>query len=156
MKTTLRLTVAAFVGLATWGFLLATGQVVELHTEPFKTGFLLGAEFLTAFSLVVGGFGLWMSKKWALRAGLAALGMLLYCTIFSTGVFGQAGNTPAIENQQCPDPGDAPRGTRQILGASGRRQVDHLRSRVAGYGETAQCRPKSHQEHTADDDILPG
>lgn len=84
-----------FAMLATWGFLLATGQVVELHTEPFKTGFLLGAEFLTAFSLVVGGFGLWMSKKWALRAGLAALGMLLYCTIFSTGVFGQAGNTPA-------------------------------------------------------------
>jgi hypothetical protein len=81
--------------LAVWGILLATAQFVDLRTRPYEDGFLLGAEFLTAFSLIVGGFGLLMGKKWGLRTELAALGMLLYCTVFSTGVFGQAGNAPA-------------------------------------------------------------
>lgn len=82
--------------LAVWGFLLATGQVVELQTSPFQAMFLLGAELLTAVSLILGGFGLLTGKTWGLRADLVALGMLLYCTIFSIGVFGQAGNAPAI------------------------------------------------------------
>jgi hypothetical protein len=81
--------------LVVWGILLATGQVVELRTEPFGTVFLLGAEFLTATSLLAGGFGLLTRKNWGLRADLAALGMLLYCTVFSIGVFGQQGNIPA-------------------------------------------------------------
>ena len=34
-------------------------------------------------------------KSWGIRADLAALGMLLYCALFSIGVFGQAGNIPA-------------------------------------------------------------
>jgi hypothetical protein len=54
----------------------------------------LAAEFLTAVSLILGGFGLLAGKSWGLRADLAALGMLLYCTIFSTGALG-AGNAPA-------------------------------------------------------------
>jgi hypothetical protein len=81
--------------LAVWGILLASGQVVELESSPFETVFLLIAEFLTAVSLILSGFGLLTGKTWGIRANLAALGMLLYCTIFSTGVFGQAGNTPA-------------------------------------------------------------
>jgi hypothetical protein len=81
--------------LAVWGILLASGQVVELQTEPFGTIFLLGAEFLTAFSLLIGGVGLLTGRSWGLRADLAALGMLLYCTVFSVGVFGQQGNLPA-------------------------------------------------------------
>lgn len=81
--------------LVVWGILLGTGQVVELRTIPFEEGFLLGAEFLTAVSLILGAFGLLTGKSWGLRADLAALGMLLYCTVYSTGVFGQAGNTPA-------------------------------------------------------------
>ena len=75
-----------------WGILLVTGRVVELRTEPFGTIFLLGAEFLTSISLLIGGFGLLSSKSWGLRTDLAALGMLLYCTVFSIGVFGQQGN----------------------------------------------------------------
>ena len=78
-----------------WGILLVTGRVVELRTEPFGTIFLLGAEFLTSISLLIGGFGLLSSKSWGLRTDLAALGMLLYCTVFSIGVFGQQGNIPA-------------------------------------------------------------
>jgi hypothetical protein len=80
--------------LVVWGFLLATGQVAELRTSPFETLFLLGAEFLTATALLIGGFGLVTGKCWGLRADLAALGMLLYCTIFTTGVYGQSGNLP--------------------------------------------------------------
>lgn len=78
-----------------WGILLTTGQVVELQIIPFETMFLLGAEFLTAISLTVSGLGLLTGKNWGLRANLAALGMLLYCTVFSIGVFGQQGNIPA-------------------------------------------------------------
>jgi hypothetical protein len=78
-----------------WGTLLFTGQIVELQTEPFGTIFLLGAEFLTAIALLIGGFGLLTDRNWGLRADLAALGMLLYCTVFSIGVFGQQGNLPA-------------------------------------------------------------
>lgn len=81
--------------IAVWGVLLATGQIVELHTQPFGTIFLLGAEFLTALSLLIGGYGLLTGKNWGLRADQAALGMLLYCTVFSIGVFGQQGNIPA-------------------------------------------------------------
>jgi len=80
---------------AVWGVLLANGQVVELHTQPFGTIFLLSAEFLTAGSLLIGGSALLTGKNWGLRADLAALGMLLYCTVFSIGVFGQQGNVPA-------------------------------------------------------------
>ncbi len=81
--------------LAVWGVLLATGNVVELRSTPYQAGFLLGAEFLTAFALIFGGFGLLAGKKWGLKAELAALGMLLYCTVYSIGFFSQAGNIPA-------------------------------------------------------------
>jgi hypothetical protein len=81
--------------LVVWGILLATGQFPELRSKPFEARFLLGAEFLTATALLLGGFGLLTGKSWGLRADLAALGMLLYCAIFSTGAFGQARNLPA-------------------------------------------------------------
>lgn len=81
--------------LVVWGILLATGKVVELRTSPFQAIFLLGAELVTAVSLILGGFGLLTGTLWGLRADLAALGMLLYCAVFSIGFFGQAGNAPA-------------------------------------------------------------
>ena len=81
--------------LVVWGILLTTGQFIELRTSPFEAVFLLVAEFLTAVSLILGGFGLLTGKSWGLRTDLTALGMLLYCTVYSTGIFGQAGNAPA-------------------------------------------------------------
>jgi hypothetical protein len=81
--------------LVVWGILLTTGQVVELQTTPLEASFLLGAEFLTATALLIGGLGLLTEKGWGLRADLAALGMLLYCAVYSIGVFGQSGDTPA-------------------------------------------------------------
>ena len=43
----------------------------------------------------MGGFTLLARKNWGLQIDLTALGMLLYCVVFSTGVFGQAGDAPA-------------------------------------------------------------
>ncbi len=77
--------------LATWGVLLFTGGVPELYTLPLETSLLLTAEFLTAFSLIAGGIGLLSSRKWGMTLTLVALGMLLYCVIFSAGTFGQQG-----------------------------------------------------------------
>ncbi len=81
--------------LIVWGVLLGTGTVPELKTTPMEAGFLLAAEFLTASSLILGAFALLSGKVWGSNMDLAALGMLLYCTVYSVGVFGQAGNLPA-------------------------------------------------------------
>lgn len=81
--------------LVVWGILLVTGNVTELRTSPFQAVFLLAAELLTAVTLILGGAGVFARKSWGLRTDLAALGMLLYCALFSVGVFGQAGNVPA-------------------------------------------------------------
>ena len=78
-----------------WGTLFLTGQVPEIRTEPIGTGFLLAAEFLTAGALLLGGLGQLAHQAWSQRVEAIALGMLLYCSLFSIGVFGQAGNPPA-------------------------------------------------------------
>lgn len=80
--------------LSTWVVLFALGQVPELFTSPFKTALLLVAEALTGLALIVGAYGLLARKAWGLKLQLVALGMLLYCTIFSCGELGQ-GNPPA-------------------------------------------------------------
>jgi hypothetical protein len=81
--------------MATWVILFGLGQVPEIATQPFETWMLLVAEFLTGLALVFGGYALLSRRRWGLRLELAALGMLLYCTVYSTGVFGQQGNFPA-------------------------------------------------------------
>lgn len=87
-----------FCGLAmlgVWAMLLLSGQVTELTTAPVEASFLLAAEFATATALLAGGYGLLRGRAWGARAEVAALGMLLYCTIYSIGVFGQQHNLPA-------------------------------------------------------------
>ncbi|MGE5124589.1 MAG: hypothetical protein ACM3H7_08725 [Acidobacteriaceae bacterium] len=84
-----------FAMLAVWVILLATGQVVELRTTPIEASFLLVAEFLTAIILILGGTGVLTRKPWGLRTEMVALGLLLYCAVYSIGVFGQGGNAPA-------------------------------------------------------------
>ena len=81
--------------LVVWTVLLATGQVVELRTTPLEAMALLCAEFITAGFLILGGCGALTNKTWGLRTELVALGALLYCAVYSIGVFSQAGNTPA-------------------------------------------------------------
>ena len=84
-----------FAQMATWAVLFSLGKVPEIVTQPFGTWLLLVAEFLTGLTLVFGGYALLIRRTWGLHLELAALGMLLYCTIYSTGVFGQLGNIPA-------------------------------------------------------------
>jgi len=50
--------VVGFLMLAMWSFFLATGQVPELQTEPYRIAFHLAGEFITALVLIDGGFGL--------------------------------------------------------------------------------------------------
>ena len=82
--------------LATWVVLFAVGQVPELYTSPFKTTLLLVAEALTGLSLIVGGYGLLARRVWGIKLQLVALGMLLYCAIFSCGELGQGNPLAAI------------------------------------------------------------
>ena len=82
--------------LLVWGILLATGQEAAVSAGTPSALSLLAAEFLTAFSLLIGGYGLLTGRTWGLRAALVALGMLLYCVIFSIGVFAERGIAPAV------------------------------------------------------------
>ncbi len=81
--------------LLVWGVLLSTGNAPELRTKPLEAVFLLAAEFLTAASLIVGGWGSLSHRSWSFTMQLVALGMLLYCAVFSVGVVGQQDNLPA-------------------------------------------------------------
>jgi len=77
--------------LAQWGVSLATGQVPELQTEPWRIYFHLAGEFITALGLIVGGVALLNRLPWAMAAYLVAAGMLLYSVIVSPGYFAQQG-----------------------------------------------------------------
>ena len=82
--------------LIVWGILIVTGQEAGVSAGTPSALSLLAAEFLTAFSLIIGGYGLFTRRKWGLRAALVALGLLLYCVIFSIGVFAERGIAPAV------------------------------------------------------------
>ncbi len=72
-----------------WSFFLATGQVPELQTAPYRIYFHLAGEFATAIGLLVSGLGILARRSWAVPAYLVAAGMLLYSVIVSPGYFAQ-------------------------------------------------------------------
>jgi hypothetical protein len=74
-----------------WIFFLVTGQVPELKTEPLRIRFHLGAEFVTAIALQVGGIALLTGQTWGRWFYLLATGMLLYTVIVSPGYFAEKG-----------------------------------------------------------------
>ena len=83
-----------FVGVlmsAQWGFFLATGQVPELQTEPYRIAFHLAAELITAAGLVVAGVALLRRLAWGAASYLFFAGMLVYSVIASPGYFAQQG-----------------------------------------------------------------
>ena len=88
--------VVGFLMLAQWTFFLAAGQVPELHTEPYRIGFHLAGEAVTALALIVAGGGLLRGKAWARPLGLTALGLLIYTAIVSPGYFAQQGVWPLV------------------------------------------------------------
>ncbi|RIK40276.1 MAG: hypothetical protein DCC57_19620 [Chloroflexi bacterium] len=77
--------------LGQWGFFLATGQVPELQSEPWRIAFHLAAEGMTAAGLVISGIGLLRNRAWARAAYLLTVGMLVYSAIASPGYFAQQG-----------------------------------------------------------------
>ncbi len=80
--------------IGTWVGLLATGQGVDFG-RPIEAWSLLTAEFLTGSTLILGGWGVLTRRSRGPTLHLVSLGMLLYVSIFSIGVFGQPGNVPA-------------------------------------------------------------
>lgn len=81
----------------TWIVLFVNGTVArDYSSTPVQTFFLLIAEFLTAGAVIAGGLGILFGRKWGIPLSLSALGMMLYCVIYSCGVFGQLGVIPAV------------------------------------------------------------
>lgn len=83
--------VVGLLMLIQWSISLATGQVPELQTEPYRIYFHLAAEFITAIGLMVSGAALLRNKGWGRPIYLTAVGMLLYSVIASPGYFAQQG-----------------------------------------------------------------
>ncbi len=82
--------------LATWCVLFLRGEVSGLDTAPLETGFLLVAEANTGLTLIAGGYGALTRRRWGMTVLLVGLGMLMYCVVFSIGVFAQQNVAPAV------------------------------------------------------------
>lgn len=75
-----------------WGFLLATGNVPEVKSEPFGITFHLISEFTTAGMLLISGFGMLAKRAKAEKLFLISVGALLYSVLNAVGYYGQDGN----------------------------------------------------------------
>lgn len=77
--------------LGMWTVFLATGQVPELQTKFYEIALHIVGEVATAITLIIGGYGLYKSKKWGFQAYIFSMGMLLYTLIVSPGYYLQRG-----------------------------------------------------------------
>lgn len=82
--------------LGQWAFLIMTGKVPELRTEPVRIGFHIAAEFLTSVALIVAGVLLLVGAQSGVILGLVASGMLIYTVIVSPGYFAQRREWPLV------------------------------------------------------------
>ncbi|MFX1309149.1 MAG: hypothetical protein ACFE9M_06925 [Promethearchaeota archaeon] len=80
--------------LCMWLLLLIKREVPELNTKPTQIFFHLGAEFLTAVMLIIGGIGLLINQFWGLVIFFIAIGMAIYSTINAAGFYGQLKDWP--------------------------------------------------------------
>ncbi|MHC1709615.1 MAG: hypothetical protein AB9819_04335 [Methanomassiliicoccales archaeon] len=79
-----------FIGISMigmWSVFIATGSVPEIETKPAEIGLHVTAEILTALSLIIGGFGLFVNKSWGFIMYLVASGLLTYTLIASPGYY---------------------------------------------------------------------
>ncbi len=86
---------SALVGLsmlAMWFVFYLSGSIPELETEPWRIGFHLAAECITAVGLIIAAWGLAARKHWAVPIYTLATGALLYTLIQSPGYFLQLGD----------------------------------------------------------------
>lgn len=72
-----------------WTLILLSGQMLELQTSPIESAIHLLAEFLTAFTLILAGYGLLAQRWWGARLYLVSLGMLLYAAIQASAYYAQ-------------------------------------------------------------------
>ena len=85
-----------FVGVSMIGMWLMfyfTNSIPELATEPARITMHLAAEFVTAITLILGGWGLIKLKTWGEQLYLLATGALIYTMIQSPGYFLQTGES---------------------------------------------------------------
>ncbi len=88
----------SFYSIAMGAALILT-RVVQYLThqlQPASTtlqqAFSLGAEGLTGLCLILAGFGAMTHRRWAAPVQLVALGMLLFCAVFSWGTVSLSGD----------------------------------------------------------------
>lgn len=74
-----------------WVFFILTGNVPEFTTAFWEIIFHIIVEFLTAFILLITGWGILTKHKGAIQVNLVAQGMLIYSVINSAGYFTQQG-----------------------------------------------------------------
>lgn len=72
-----------------WGFLLASGNVPEIKSEPLRITFHLFSEFATAGMLLISGIGLLAKRVWAEKLFMISAGALLYSALNAAGYYGQ-------------------------------------------------------------------
>jgi hypothetical protein len=77
--------------LAMWPAFFASGAVPETESAPVALAFHLGAETMTAVTLIVAGVGLARAARWGPTAYLVGTGMLLYTVVASPGEFVERG-----------------------------------------------------------------
>ena len=72
-----------------WIFFLASGKVPELQSVPIETAFSILADNLTAAMLLIGGYGLYIGRRWGLHSYLVSLGALFYSLMIAIGYYAQ-------------------------------------------------------------------
>jgi hypothetical protein len=78
--------------IATWAWLLVTGDVPDLDTDPVAMWFHIAGEIVTALALIAAGWGLLSGAKWARRLHILASGMLLVVVIHAVAWYGERGD----------------------------------------------------------------
>ena len=79
-----------------WIVSIVSGSVPEFQSEPWRIGFHLAAELVTAIMLIVGGIAVLRSAEWGRTILLIGLGMVIYSEIVSPGYFAQLGGWPMV------------------------------------------------------------
>jgi hypothetical protein len=77
--------------LAQWALFLVPASVPGLRIEPWRIGFHMLGEFVTAAVLVIAGAALLASRRWGPSLFRVAAGMAIYWEIVSPGDFARRG-----------------------------------------------------------------
>lgn len=84
--------VIAICMIGMWGFLLASGDIPEIKSEPLSITFHLFSEFMIAGLLLISGIGILTKRAWSEKLYMISTGALLCSTLNAAGYYGQEGN----------------------------------------------------------------